>query len=142
MGTVEVMKSELDLFSKIQFQKSIDHHEFSQINPTNSIGESNDIEFLIPGTEKEYIDLQNIHLTITGKLVKQDGSAYTAEQDGRNSLIPYGLFTIWNQIAIYLNQTLISQASNTIFSLLFCISTIFSIQKYNIFKPIRILWNI
>ena len=113
MATVEVMKSELDLFSKIQFQKSIDRHEFSQIHPANSIGENNDIEFLIPGTDKEYIDLQNIHLTITGKLVKQDGTAYTAEQDGRNSLIPYGLFTIWNQIAIYLNQTLISQPSNT-----------------------------
>ena len=67
MGTVEVMKSELDLFSKIQFQKSITHHKFSQIHPSNSIGESNDIEFLIPGTEKEYIDLQNIHLTVTGK---------------------------------------------------------------------------
>ena len=51
MGTVEVMKSELDLFSKIQFQKSITHHKFSQIHPSNSIGESNDIEFLIPGTE-------------------------------------------------------------------------------------------
>jgi hypothetical protein len=113
MATLEVMKSELDIFSKIQFQKSINSDEFSVIHPSNSIVDSNSIEFLIPGSEKDYIDLQNIYLYIKGKLVKQDGTSFEEGQNDRFSLIPNALFSVWDQISIYLNQTLISQPSNT-----------------------------
>lgn len=114
MSTIEVLKSELDLFNKVSFQKSIENSSITAIRPTNTISESNTIEFNIPSSPEEYIDLQNIFLSFVGKLVKQDGTNYNATEDlNRFSLINYGLFTIWDQISIYLGQTLISQASNT-----------------------------
>ena len=114
MSTVEVLKSELDLFTKVSFQKSIENSSISEIRPTNTISESNTIEFNIYSSIEDYIDLQNIFLSVKGKLVKQDGTNYDDTNDkNRFGLIPYGLFTIWDQISIYLGQTLISQASNT-----------------------------
>lgn len=112
-NTVEVIKSELDLFSKISFQKSIESSDLIQYRPTNALSEGNAIEFQIPSSPNEYTDLQNCYLHIKGKLVKQDGSDYAAGDDGRCSLISYPLFTIWDQISVFVGSTLISQASNT-----------------------------
>ena len=113
MATVEVIKSELDLFKRVSFQKSIEHSYFIEYRPNNPITEGNSIEFILPASPDEYTDLQNCYLQIKGKLTKQNGTEYPASDDTRFSLIPYPLFTIWDQISIYLGQTLISQASNT-----------------------------
>lgn len=113
MATVEVIKSELDLFSRVSFQKSIEHSTIVEYRPINAITEGNSVEFTIPSSPDEYTDLQNCFLMVKGKLLKNDSSTFDSTQNGRNSLISYGLFTIWDQISVFLGQTLISQASNT-----------------------------
>ena len=113
MPSDEVLKSELDLFKRISFQKSIDNCVFIEYRPTSSLTESSTIEFVVPISPDEYLDLQNIFLTYRGKLVKKDGSAFEASQDGRFSLIPYGLMAVFDQISIFIGTTLISQAANT-----------------------------
>ena len=113
MPSDEVLKSELDLFKRISYQKSIDNSLFIEYRPTSSLTESSTIEFLIPITLDEYLDLQNVFLTYRGKLVKKDGSNFESTQDGRFALIPYGLLGIFDQISIFIGTTLISQAANT-----------------------------
>ncbi len=109
----EVMKSELDLFKKVSFQGSIENSQLIEYRPTNALTESSSIEFDIPISSDEYLDLQNIYFRIKGKLVLQNGNDYPADQDNRYSLINYPLNTIFDQLSIYLSGTLISQSSKT-----------------------------
>jgi hypothetical protein len=109
----EILKSELDIFKKPQFQGSIENSQFIQFRPINAINDASTIEFFIPGSSDDYIDLENIFFWISGNLLKPDGTAYDLSQNDRNSLVNYGLNTIFEQLDVYLNNTLISQSSNT-----------------------------
>jgi hypothetical protein len=109
----EVLKSELDLFKNVNYQASILSSNLIPYRPISSIENANTIEFVIPGNSEEYIDLQDIFLWVKANIVKEDGTNYASNQNGRYSLINYGLNTIWDQVDIYLNNTLTSQSSNT-----------------------------
>lgn len=113
MATEEVVKSELDLFAKYAFQRSIEHSFIIPVRPINTLNESNSVEFIIPTSPEHYVDLQNCFLLYKAKLVKQDGTSFLDSDDGRNSLINYPLFTVWDQISVMLGATLITQSSNT-----------------------------
>ena len=109
----EVLKSELDLFKKPFFQNSIENSHLIQFHPVSAISQTNNLEFFIPGSPEFFIDMENFFLWINAKLVKQDGTDYDATQDNRYSLINYGLMTIWQQLDISLNNTIITQSTNT-----------------------------
>jgi hypothetical protein len=113
MSAQEVMKGELDLFSPVNFQHSIDNSQLIQYRPINALTETSTIQFEIPTSPDEYLDLQNIFLWMQGKLVKLDGSNYPAAEDDRYSLVNYALNTIFDQVTIYLGTTQISHSSNT-----------------------------
>src|SRR5882757_8552469 len=107
----EIMKSELDLFKKPTFQGSIENSQFIQYRPVSSLSESSTIEFDIPISPEEYLDLQNVYLWIKGKVVQQNGTDFPAAQAGY-SLINYGLNTIFDQVDVTLAGTPVSQSSN------------------------------
>src|SRR5882757_10621375 len=109
----EIMKSELDLFKKLTFQGSIENSQFVQYRPVSSLSESSTIEFDIPISPEEYLDLQNVYLWIKGRLVEQNDTVYVAANDNNYSMINYGLNTIFNQLDVTLGGTLVSQSSNT-----------------------------
>ena len=109
----EVLKSELDLFKRGFYQNSIENSHLIQFRPVAAITQTNNLEFFIPGSPEYFIDLDNIFLWLNAKLVKADGSDYDAVQDNRFSLINYALMTIWQQLDISLNNTIISQTTNT-----------------------------
>ena len=110
---MEVLKSELSLFSKVNYQKSIESSSIIEFRPTSALTESSVIEFDLSVGSDEYLDLQNIFLSYKAKIVKKDGSIFTASHNDRFSLINYGLNTIFDQLSIYIGSTLISQSSNT-----------------------------
>ena len=109
----EIMLSEMDLFKKIQFQGSIESSQIVQFRPISTITDASTIEFDIPIASDEYLDLQNIFICIKGRIVKQDNTNYFAIDDNRYSLINYAVNSIFDQLAIYLNGTLVSQSSKT-----------------------------
>ena len=109
----EIMKSELDLFKKVSFQGSIENSQLIQYRPISSLAASQTIEFDIPVSPEEYLDLQNIYLWIKGKVVQLDGTDFPAAQDDRYSLINYALNTIFDQLEVTLGGTLVSQSSKT-----------------------------
>ena len=109
----EILKSELDLFKRNFFQNSIENSQLIQYRPVAAITDSPNIEFFISQSSENFIDLENIFLWISGKLVKQDKTDYDQTQDNRYSLINFGLNTLWQQIDIELNNIQITQSSTT-----------------------------
>ena len=131
----EIMLSEMDLFKKIQFQGSIENSQIIQFRPISSINDATTIEFDIPIASDEYLDLQNIFICIKGKVVKQDNTNYLAAEDDRYGLINYAVNTIFDQLAIYLNGTLVSQSSKTHHYM----SMIQALTEYNVMDAIKSL---
>lgn len=107
----EILKSELDLFKPQQFQGSIESSDLIQYRPVSSITNARNIEFEIHTASDEYLDLQQVFLSIKGKLVKSDLTDYGSGQDDRYSLVNNALHSIFDQVAIYLNGTLINQSA-------------------------------
>jgi hypothetical protein len=56
----EILKSELDVSSL--YQNSIESSHIIQFRPVSAFTDAITIEFVIPGSSEEYIDLQNIFL--------------------------------------------------------------------------------
>ena len=109
----EILKSELNLFLKSYYQNSEQDCFFTPFHPISAITTTNNLEFYIPANSEYFIDPENIFLWIECQLVKQDDSNYGASQNNRFSMINYSLNTMWNQIEISLNNTIITQSSNT-----------------------------
>jgi hypothetical protein len=110
---VEIMRSELDLFKKIEFQASIENSQFVEFRPTSSIDGTSSIEFEIPVGPDEYLDLQNIFLHTKGHVSDKANASYTATEDNKYSLVNYALNTMFDQLTVYIGGTLVSQSSKT-----------------------------
>ena len=77
----EVLKSELDLFKKVSFQGSIENSQLIQYRPSSALNASTTIEFDIPISSDEYLDLQNVYLWVKGTVTKADGTNFLAAQN-------------------------------------------------------------
>jgi hypothetical protein len=107
------MRSELDLFKKIEFQASIESSQFIEFRPISSIDGTSTIEFEIPVGPDEYLDLQNVYLHTKGKVTDKTNTSFTATEDNKYSLVNYALNTMFDQLTIYIGGTLVSQSSKT-----------------------------
>ena len=71
-------KSEIDLFNVPPTQQSLERGRWIDYAPLSRVGNSDTpINFLIAGTD-EYIDLSKTILTVTGKIIKGDGTTLPA----------------------------------------------------------------
>ncbi|GFQ74037.1 uncharacterized protein TNCT_489071 [Trichonephila clavata] len=103
-------KSELDLFVPEKIQLAINHSSFVEIHPVASISDSNTIEFQITGLGDAYFDLTHTFLNVQAKILKSDGSAFTAND--KCGPINYLLNTMFSECHISLNDRQISSESN------------------------------
>ena len=103
-------KPELDLFSNIPTQASVEEGIHIEHQPTSSIDDSSPIQFLVSGDSNYYIDLSSSYLCLEVKITKADNSNIDADAKvGPVNLIGQTLF---KQVDISLNDVLISDASN------------------------------
>ena len=104
-------KSELDLFSVPFTQMSIVKGPWVEYHPVSNITDSGPIEFNIAGTAEEYVDLSQTMLHVQAKVVNADGTrlANDAQVGPVNLFLP----SLFSQIDVKLNETLVSQPSNT-----------------------------
>ena len=107
----EGFKSELDLFGVAPTQTSIVRSQWVEHQPTASLNSGGPIEFLIPGTGDEYLDFANIYLIVKTKVT----SAAGADLDPATTVGPVNnwLHSLFNQVNVYLNGTLVTPSSNT-----------------------------
>ena len=69
-------KAEQDLFTVPSTQMGIESDSIISINPINSVGGNSltPIEFLIPGSADNFIDLSNVYMYLKVQIVNGDGS--------------------------------------------------------------------
>lgn len=107
----ECAKSELDIFALPSTQTSIESGHWIHYKPISSLSDDGPIEFQVPGSGDDYIDLSHTMLHITAKVLNQDGTKLKA--DAGVGPTNNWLHSLFNQLDVYLNQKLISPPNNT-----------------------------
>lgn len=103
-------KTELDIFATPPTQNSIESGTTLCVRPISSLTDASPIEFLIPGSGEEYIDLAHTTLHLVVKIKTDE----TITKDKVNDIAPVNNFlhSIFSQVDIYLNQKCITPPSN------------------------------
>ena len=107
----ECVKTELDLFTVPPTQTSIEKGRWEEVNPLAHIIESGPIEFVVPGTGDEYIDLASCLLYVKAKITNADGSNLLA--DAPVGPVNLWLHSLFSQIDVYINGKMVSNPSPT-----------------------------
>ncbi|CAK1598850.1 unnamed protein product [Parnassius mnemosyne] len=107
----ECVKSELDLFALPSTQTSIENGLWIHYKPISSLGDDGPIEFQVPGTGDDYIDLSHTLLHIKAKVLNQDSTNLVST----TIVAPVNnwLHSLFSQLDVYLNQKLVSPPNNT-----------------------------
>jgi len=107
----ECAKSELDIFAVPPTQTSVLQAEYIEYQPLTSIAGNAPIEFSIIGTGENYIDLANVLLYVRAKIVRNNDANLQADSTvGPVNLMLHSMFS---QVDVSLNDTLISSSTNT-----------------------------
>lgn len=107
----ECIKSELDLFALPSTQTSIENGLWIHYKPISSLADDGPIEFQVPGTGDDYMDLSHTLLHIKAKIQNQDGTKLT--ESTVVAPVNNWLHSLFSQLDIYLNQKLVSPPNNT-----------------------------
>ena len=107
-------KSEVDLFRVPPTQQSLERGRWIDYAPISSVqNPDNAITFLIAGTD-EYIDLSKTILTVTGNIMKKDGTS-KLDGGGQSNVAPVNNFlhSLFRQVDVYLNGKQVTPAMGT-----------------------------
>jgi len=107
----ECVTNNLDLFSVPPMQKSVENGKYVDYHPINTIDNGSPIEFEIPASGDEFLDLCNSLLYVKVKVVQQNDQALGA--DLRVAPVNLFLHSLFNQVDISLNGTLVTTATDT-----------------------------
>ena len=107
----EGVKTELDLFAVPPTQTSIEDGRWIEHQPLTSLDSGGPIEFILPGTGDAYIDLANTYLLIRAKVVRAVGTELAP--DTPVAPVNNWLHSLFSQVDVYLNDTLVTPSSNT-----------------------------
>ena len=107
-------KSEVDLFSVPPTQQSLERGRWIDYAPISSVQNPDSaITFLIAGTD-EYIDLSKTILTVTGNIMKKDGTTKLIGGDQSNvAPVNNFLHSLFKQVDVYLNGKQVTPAMGT-----------------------------
>ena len=104
-------KSELELFATPPVNVAMERGDFVTHRTIATITDTSPLEFFVPGSPEEYVDVGRTRLQLKIKVVKTDGSA--PAQDAKLSTTNLTLHSLFSQVDCKLNQKLISPSSNT-----------------------------
>ena len=107
----EGVKSELYLFAVPPTQTSIEEGRLVKHQPLTSLDSGCPTEFILPGTGDAYIELANTYLLIRAKVVR--GIDTDLADDTPVGPVNNWLHSLFNQVDVYLNDTLVTPSSNT-----------------------------
>ena len=110
-GSCECVSSELDLFSVPPTQTSIESGTYVEYHPISSITGSSPLEFEVCSSGEDYLDLANSYLHVQVKLQRANG----ADLEDGDPVGPVNNFlhSMFSQVDIQLNGTLVSSSTNT-----------------------------
>ena len=92
-------------------QTSVEHGTMVEYHPVAALIDSFPIEFNVPGSGEDYVDLANSFLHVTAKVTSGDGTDLAPG----TAIGPVNLFlhSLFSQIDMYLNDKLITSSVNT-----------------------------
>ena len=107
----ECTTSPLEWFEILPTQTSVEKSTHVEYQPVTALTDSSPVEFHIPSTTEDYLDLLNTHLYIKLKVVKDDDSV-CADAD---KIAPINdIFnSLWSNVEVFLNDRLVSHSNNT-----------------------------
>ena len=100
---------ELALFNVPEYKLPIQKKQYVEFGPTTQLG-SGPLIFHIPASASQFLDLKSSKLYLKLKITKEDGTPLAPGD--KVAPVNYFLHTIWSQIDVYLNQTLVSSVGS------------------------------
>ena len=109
----ECVKSELDLFTLPPTQTTIDNSQWIQYKPLLSLSTKSPIEFTVPGTSEDHLDLAHTMLKLQVLLYNStEITVANKENIAAIGTVNNFLHSLFSQVDVYLNQTLVSPPNN------------------------------
>ena len=99
------------MFAVPPTQTSIEHGGWIEHQPITSLDSGGPIEFVVPGAGDAYIDLANTYLLVRAKVVRGVGTDIA--DDTPVAPVNNWLHSLFSQVDVYLNDTLVTPSSNT-----------------------------
>ena len=100
---MEVKNSSLCLFDKPAVQTDFIKNQTVDYYPLSNVASGGPIEFTIPGSSEEYIDVNDIQIYILAKILKADGTVIdTDDKVGLNNL---PIATLFQDVSLTLGET-------------------------------------
>jgi len=112
--SLEILKTELELFSLPPTQASIEETRYVEYQPTTSLDKGGPVDFYIPPNDKEYLDLQNTFLYMKMKILDENGDALKTKISDDDTGVPpksmvypinYIHATCFKTVEVLLNNT-------------------------------------
>ena len=92
----------VDLFSTPPTQTSVMKRTTIEFHPIANVGDDGPIEFYIPPSDEDYLDLSFHTLELRCKIVKADGTDIPA--DAPVGFVNYPLHALFSQVDVFLNE--------------------------------------
>ena len=97
----ECAKTELDLFSVLPTQVSLETGLWIDHQPVSSVSDGGPITFLCPGTE-DYVDLSKTILVVCAKVTKANGNNLTTDE--HVGIVSNFLHSLFRQVDVFLKE--------------------------------------
>jgi hypothetical protein len=105
-------KSELDLFNGSYFQTNVTKCEEICVKPSNTLDNSNTIDFRVISSPEAYKDLSSTTLRVKIQLTKQDDTLYTSADVIQPGTVTNIMNSLFSSVAIYLAGKLVCTISD------------------------------
>ena len=106
----ECTKTELDLFSVLPTQVSLEKGLWVDHQPASSVSDAGPITFVCPGTE-DYTDLSKTILVVRAKVTKANGNDLDADE--KVGIVNNFLHSLFKQVDVFLKEKQVTQATGT-----------------------------
>lgn len=110
------VKSELDIFSKLPIQTTVESGAHQSYRPVTSISNDGPIEFLVPGSSSdEYLDLGRVYIYLKVRLTTMTPPPVPGVPPpvaGTVGPVNNWLHSMFSQVDVYLNQKCITPPNN------------------------------
>ena len=107
----QCMRSELKLFSLPPLQISVEEGQCVEYNPVSTITSSAPIEFVVTGSEDEYVDLTKTLFEVKSVIKRTIGDV--APKTPHVAPVNNTLHSLFNQLDMSLNDVPISSSTTT-----------------------------
>ena len=115
----ECLKSELDIFSVPSTQTSVEQTVYKKYHPVSNISGNAPLEYHIPATDEDYLDLQQSFHFLKVRILDRFGNALVAGANAGNPNdnsfvwpINYFVNTQFKNVDVYLSNTQVSPNDN------------------------------